>query len=170
MTATGRTTKKSVGDVTSGVTFIDGVGFGVLDNGDDLLAAVGLDRGEALTFASTSSDIAGLGFSIVLADLEGTATLAFDIDGDLMKNPTGKTNGFVADDLFGISVENDDFVLLDFVDRKLYVDDVEVAVADTIWEHFAANDPKSLTVGAGIDSANAFALADVDIFLLEDIV
>jgi hypothetical protein len=171
ITAAGKASNQSVGDLTGGVVYDPLRGFS-LDSGPDQAAmARRLNNGDSLTFHSTQGDLSKASFVVATHDptwtqwtgLPGTqSSIALDVDGDTIINPTGSSLGFQDDSLILLSgITDGQRVDIDFEAQTLHVGDVAQAVDAVFWQTFETAGGDTLTIGAPLGESSGYSIQDL---------
>ena len=167
ITASGRTSWRDIGDLTSKVRFDDHEGFGVDSRADGLVTTRYLDRGDAIDFAVTQGTLTSVAFTVEVRDLwftrNETATLALDVDGDTVTNPSGRIWGFETDALAQIGgLRDGDRIVVDFETEEVRRNDEAVSGIDAaFWDAFEDAGADNLTLGTPAGETTGLAIADL---------
>jgi hypothetical protein len=171
VTATGMTSGQSVGDLTGSVIYDPVRGFS-LDNGPDRTAmARRLNDGDSTTFRVPQGELSKASFTVATHDpswsqwtgLPGTeSSIALDVDGDTIINPTGTTSGFEDNSLVLLSrIADGQQIDIDFEAQTLMVDNVAQAVDAGFWQAFHAAGSDTLTIGTPLGESSGFTIQDL---------
>ena len=156
ITAHGRLSKGSIGDLTGTLVFRDGA-FG-LDSGPDGLVRAGyLNAGDSLTFDTRDEPLQKIAFTadLLLPGRSGTSTLLIDLDGDVMRGPNGPAGAATRSQesehaLLALNgIKDGDAVEIDFAAREVRVNSQALSIdASALFDAFEAGAGNQVTIGS----------------------